>query len=327
MERDLFILGNGFELSWMKASRATNSIFIQSVNLTAAHHIRNRSKQAYRSVCDLVAQYRWCLTGTPVHNSLDDYGALLGFIRVYPFETKSKFDSWIIKPVEKKQEWGIHHLQELVRATCLRRTKQKTLLSERLTLPPRSERIQEVYLHPDDQALYDSVKKATQKIAGSLENQPRDDLSAKDEDKNVVLLLNSLRLICNHGLQLMPESLKRMMKKGSIPYSGPGKPFCNKDCSSCGGEVDSDKSIILDQNGLCESCATSEEDSSKLQYREAEQVSRPARLKGIGPDKVIHKPSAKVIALLKNLKGENSSSVYEPKKGKRYTEICLSIHE
>ncbi|KAI5923344.1 P-loop containing nucleoside triphosphate hydrolase protein [Camillea tinctor] len=45
------------------------------------HHIRNRESQVFMACCQVRAQYRWCLTGTPIQNSLDDYGALLSFLK------------------------------------------------------------------------------------------------------------------------------------------------------------------------------------------------------------------------------------------------------
>lgn len=290
-------------------------------NLAAAHHIRNRSKQAFQSVCDLEARYRWCLTGTPVHNSLDDYGALLSFLRVHPFDTKSRFMSWIVKPMEQRYERGIQNLKALVRATCIRRIKQKALSSGTLTLPNRSERIQEVNLHPDDQILYNSVKRRAQIIAAKMDKEPRNDSTIKDKDNNVLVLLNSLRLICNHGQQLVPESWMRLMEKD--PCSG--QLSYDRECSACGGEIDGSSCITVDHDALCDNCATSEDGTSRVQlnldvsYRSTQLVSQPGRF---GGKRVAHKPSAKVLALLENLKREFSNSVFGCDRGKR----CVSIY-
>lgn len=292
--------------------------------VATAHHIRNRSKQAFQSVCDLQARYRWCLTGTPVHNSLDDYGALLSFIRVYPFQAKSEFTSWIVKPMEQKKEWGARNLQELVRATCLRRTKKKVLLSGTFTLPTRFEKIQNVYLHPDDQVLYDSVKEAAQKVAANFDKEPRKNSPGADKDNNILILLNTLRLICNHGKQLMPEIMERMIEKGLTPQHGPGNSINDNECSSCGGEIDDRSSTTMDQKPLCDNCANSEQNLTKMELQ-AESVHREAGLtfQSHSPgrnrsENIIHQPSAKVLALLMNLKRQKANSVCGRKKGKRY---------
>lgn len=50
----------------------------------AAHVIRNRSTKKYKAMADLSASIRWCITGTPIQNSLRDLGSLVEFLRV-PF--------------------------------------------------------------------------------------------------------------------------------------------------------------------------------------------------------------------------------------------------
>lgn len=234
--------------------------------------------------------------------------------------------------MEQKHEWGVRNLQKLVRATCLRRTKKKVLLSGTLTLPTRFEKIQDVYLHPDDQALYDSVKEAAQKVAATFGKEPRKDSSGADNDNNILILLNSLRLICNHGAQLMPEAMKRMIEKGLIPQSGPGNSIKDSECSSCGGEIDERSSTTMDQKPLCENCANSEQNITKMEMR-AENVHREAGSAFQSPslgwnrsENIIHQPSAKVLALLMNLKRQKSNSVYGCKKGKRYVKTHLFFH-
>ncbi|KAJ0108129.1 uncharacterized protein J7T55_007248 [Diaporthe amygdali] len=183
-------------------------------------------------------------------NSLDDYGALLSFVGIYPFREKSKFSSWIVKPVKQKDFFGVQSFQTLVRATCLRRTKQKALSSGKLTLPPRSERTQIVRLHPDDQALYDRVTKATREKALKLDKHPQKGSSTKDKENNILVLLNFLRRICNHE-QLLPASFKNMIEEGSSSNIDPQlQQIYRRECSACGGEINSSSSIKATLNSL-----------------------------------------------------------------------------
>lgn len=295
------------------------------VVLDEAHHVRNRFRQTFFSVCQLKARYRWCLTGTPVHNSLDDYGALLSFVRVYPFRAKSQFMTYVVKPLEEdRHKLGIRPLQALVRATCLRRTKQQALESGLLSLPRRTETTCPVYLHPDDQILYDSVKTMLQRTASGSEKSLRKDVSAKAKEKNVVVLLNSLRLICNHGAELVPQLAKSIAGKASASCIDHIQGQIHvAACLSCGGETDGSSVYtgIGPHGSLCVNCASVETTprSSELQMileqREGSSASRsPSKRNSIFGKAA--RPSAKVVALINNLRQEASFSdqIDKPRK-------------
>lgn len=302
--------------------------FLILTNLTAAHHIRNRSKQAFQSVCELTSRYRWCLTGTPIHNSLDDYGALLSFIRVFPFVEKSNFMSWIVKPVEEKHKLGVERLQGLIRATCLRRTKQKTLSSDKLKLPPRSEKIHDVHLHWDDQVLYDTVRRFNAEIAAGSEQRPEKDSLPKGKEKNILLLINSLRLICDHGEQLLPEAVKRRSEESSIAsiasFASEMQQVYHGRCSVCEGELDDSVAQADGQDSICVNCATSEQGSSNTNLqadflgKKGFSDSQLARSQSSGSAKLCYRPSAKVLALLGNLEQERTTAGGNRRQRKRH---------
>jgi SNF2 family DNA or RNA helicase len=297
-----------------KQSLMHSGTFLLLINPTAAHHIRNRSKQAFQSVCELTSRYRWCLTGTPIHNSLDDYGALLSFIRVFPFVNKSNFMSWIVKPVEEKHKLGIERLQGLIRATCLRRTKQKTLSSNKLNLPPRSEKIHEVHLHRDDQVLYDTVRRFSAEVAAGLEKRPEKYSLPKGKEKNILVLINSLRLICDHGEQLLPEAVKRRMEESSIDsFASEMQQVYHGRCFVCEGELDDSIAQADGQDSICANCATSEQGASNTNLqasflgRRGLSASQSASSESSGSAKLCYRPSAKVLALLGNLEQERTA--------------------
>jgi SNF2 family DNA or RNA helicase len=174
------------------------------LNYQIAHHIRNRKSQIFTAACSIKSTFRWCLTGTPVHNSLDDYGALLGFLGVPSFNSKAMFDHWITKPIQGKKSEGFSRLQTLVKVTCLRRTKES--VGDALDLPTRREEIEFVTLHPQDQILYDFFKnKAAEPVSGVTTFDVEAATRRSSQGGSVLSLLNFLRLACNHGQQILPE--------------------------------------------------------------------------------------------------------------------------
>jgi len=75
----------------------------------------------------LHADRRWCLTGTPIQNRLDDLGALVRFLKIEPFHGKSSkalFNRYITDPLFSDDEDPFRNLRVLLRSICLRRTKQ-----------------------------------------------------------------------------------------------------------------------------------------------------------------------------------------------------------
>lgn len=56
-----------------------------------AQNIKNPAAKSAEACCRLNATYRWCLTGTPMMNRLEDFQSLLGFLRIRPYSNPSKF--------------------------------------------------------------------------------------------------------------------------------------------------------------------------------------------------------------------------------------------
>ncbi|CAM39061.1 putative DNA repair protein [Leishmania braziliensis MHOM/BR/75/M2904] len=62
-----------------------HSIKWARIILDEAHRIKGRTTSTARSAFALVAEYRWCLTGTPLQNRVGDLYSLLRFLRMRPY--------------------------------------------------------------------------------------------------------------------------------------------------------------------------------------------------------------------------------------------------
>ena len=58
-----------------------------------AQNIKNPLAKSTKACSSVNATYRWCLTGTPMMNRLEDFQSLLGYLRIRPYNNKDKFKS------------------------------------------------------------------------------------------------------------------------------------------------------------------------------------------------------------------------------------------
>ena len=74
--------------------------------------------------CGLNSQYRWCMTGTPYQNTVDDVYSLVKFLRIPPFDEHSYWKDRITNPAKNgRMPLALSRLRTLLRAVMIRRTK------------------------------------------------------------------------------------------------------------------------------------------------------------------------------------------------------------
>lgn len=279
----------------------------------SAHHIRNRCSQAFKAACAVLSHCRWCLTGTPIQNSLDDYGALLSFLAIPPFENKSKFDFWIATPLENQKADGLRRLKDLIRATCLRRTKRT--LGDLCKLPRRTERIESIEFHKTDLDLYAFFKEKCAKMAEDISTTKQSFQEVgKPEHGNILSLINFLRLICDHGLQLLPQpALDAWKARNGTSINWQMMQNCRRRCCIC--ETDIEEAEFVASNGneprcrhwICTICALQSESTSReegLCPKCATSPNSGGDSSFLSPPETGLSPSAKIEALLRNLHTE-----------------------
>lgn len=271
---------------------------------------------------------RWCLTGTPIQNRLDDYGALLAFIGVKPFLDQQSFKHYILRPIAKKHYAAFETLRKLVSATCLRRTK--ALVENTIRLPSKTEKTDVLQLDDETNTLYQYFVSQASAIAGGGRNE--DAAETKSENGSGILaVIHILRLICNHGEDLLPAyALRRWRRKDIKPLDWYALSKGLRVCAVCGAEegaisgLDISLQEVICGHTLCFQC----EDQA---YREGKSTSEKAcpicatctpSSPPTSDETSSKKPrseSVKIKALLRNLKGErDGSSLLDSKPSKRY---------
>lgn len=94
------------------------------VVLDEAQFIKNRTTKASISCATLSSVKRWCLTGTPIQNNVDELYSLLRFLRIQPLSEYATFKKNISIPIMNGDtRLAMSRLKAVLMAVMLRRTK------------------------------------------------------------------------------------------------------------------------------------------------------------------------------------------------------------
>ncbi|KAI0088296.1 SNF2 family N-terminal domain-containing protein [Irpex rosettiformis] len=166
--------------------------------LDEAHNIKNRNTKTAQACFALQGKYRWCLTGTPMQNNVEELFSLMKFLKMRPLDDWANFKEKIAQPIKNgRPQRAIKrlHASVVLNACMLRRTKNDTLNGKPLLeLPDRIVQTVHCEFDAEERAFYDSVQ---ERVQTSLENIQRQGGMAKNYTSVLVLLLR-LRQACNH---------------------------------------------------------------------------------------------------------------------------------
>ncbi|KAI9847995.1 MAG: hypothetical protein M1838_000667 [Thelocarpon superellum] len=180
------------------------------VILDEAHTIKNRNAKATQACYALRAEYRWCLTGTPMQNNLDELQSLIKFLRVKPYDDLHVWKEQITGPMKNgRGATAMRRLQVYLKAFMKRRTKSILKEAGALTFGGSSatpaqgdhpgfkvteRRIEKVVAEfsADERAFYERLEQRTDQ---SLEKLMGGD---KVSYMGALVLLLRLRQACNH---------------------------------------------------------------------------------------------------------------------------------
>ncbi|KAL8753221.1 MAG: hypothetical protein Q9184_005487 [Pyrenodesmia sp. 2 TL-2023] len=179
------------------------------VILDEAHTIKNRNAKATQACCALHAEYRWCLTGTPMQNNLDELQSLIKFLRIKPYNDLAVWRDQITRPMSQGRGGiAMRRLQYYLKAFMKRRTKD--VLKQEGALNPggkatakggnsngfkiteRRVEAVEADFSPEELRFYQRLEQRTDK---SLEQMMGDE---KLNYASALVLLLRLRQACNH---------------------------------------------------------------------------------------------------------------------------------
>jgi SNF2 family DNA or RNA helicase len=228
------------------------------------------------------------------------------------------FDYWIATPLKDQKPEGLQRLKDLVKATCLRRTKR--ILVNSCVLPKRTERVEWVNFHKADRDVYKFFKEKCANMAqGSSPSASGSAKLEKHKAGNLLSLINFLRLICNHGEHLLPQSaLNAWNTRDEAGIDWRVMENFQTKCAIC--DTDIEDELTLDSCGydsscqhlICAMCALQREDTPEKEDPCPKcAASHPPRgdSDNVSPTNEAVLPSAKMKALIRNLRNEQDVQV------------------
>ncbi|XP_044968034.1 helicase-like transcription factor CHR28 [Hordeum vulgare subsp. vulgare] len=175
------------------------------VVLDEAQTIKNHHTKSARACCGLKAKRRWCLSGTPMQNTIDDLYSYFRFLKYEPYSSFSLFRSMIKGPISRGSSQGYKKLQTVLKIILLRRTKETLLDGEPIIkVPPKTIELKKINFTQEERYFYLALEEGSREkfkefaAAGTI----------KQNYANILVLLLRLRQACDH-----PYLLKDMSNK------------------------------------------------------------------------------------------------------------------
>ncbi|WZZ73012.1 hypothetical protein YC2023_084382 [Brassica napus] len=185
-----------------------NSIFHRidwyRIVVDEAHTIKSWKTQAAKATFELSSHCRWCLTGTPLQNKLEDLYSLLCFLHVEPWCNWAWWNKLIQKPYENGDPRGLKLIKAILRPLMLRRTKETrdkegSLILE---LPPTDVQVIECEQSEAERDFYTALFKRSKVQFDQFVAQGR----VLHNYANILELLLRLRQCCNHPFLVMSRA-------------------------------------------------------------------------------------------------------------------------
>ncbi|VFQ89533.1 unnamed protein product [Cuscuta campestris] len=185
------------------------------VVLDEAQNIKNYKTRVAKACCGLRAERRWCLSGTPIQNAIDDLYSYFRFLRFEPYSSYKNFHSLLKVPIQIWPKHGYMLLQAVLRTVMLRRTKGTYIDGEPvITLPPKRVELKKVEFTHREREFYRRIEAgycaqfATYASARAV----------KRNYMNILQMLTRLRLACNHP-HLVEKSDSSSVSRTSIEHA------------------------------------------------------------------------------------------------------------
>jgi len=178
--------------------------------LDEAQNIKSSTSKAALAVCELQANQRLCLTGTPMENNLGELWSLFHFLMPGWLGEVKRFNQEYRAPIERHGDSErLAHLVSRIRPFLLRRTKEQVATE----LPAKTEMVHWVELSDAQRDTYEAVRVA-------MDRKVRDEIARNGASRSQIVILDALlklrQVCCDLRLVKGVESKGNQADKGKL---------------------------------------------------------------------------------------------------------------
>ncbi|WP_082434970.1 DEAD/DEAH box helicase [Pseudomonas sp. NBRC 111123] len=178
--------------------------------LDEAQNIKSSTSKAALAVCELQANQRLCLTGTPMENNLGELWSIFHFLMPGWLGDVKRFNQDYRTPIERHADSErLAHLVSRVRPFLLRRTKEQVATE----LPAKTEMVHWVELSDAQRDTYEAVRVA-------MDKKVRDEIARNGAARSQIVILDALlklrQVCCDLRLVKGVETKGNQADKGKL---------------------------------------------------------------------------------------------------------------
>ncbi|WDY56408.1 DEAD/DEAH box helicase [Pseudomonas sp. PSKL.D1] len=178
--------------------------------LDEAQNIKSSTSKAALAVCELTANQRICLTGTPMENNLGELWSIFHFLMPGWLGDSKRFTQEYRTPIERHGDSErLAHLVSRIRPFLLRRTKEQVATD----LPAKTEMVYWVDLSDAQRDTYEAVRVA-------MDKKVRDEIARNGAARSQIVILDALlklrQVCCDLRLVKGVETKGNQADKGKL---------------------------------------------------------------------------------------------------------------
>ena len=103
---------------------------------------------------ELWRRHAWVATGTPINAKPQELHGLLAFLGTSPFKDEGAFNALLLNGYKRREPNALYRMRTLLRALCLRRSKQDPAVQAQVLLPPLKWETQLLTFSAEERARY-----------------------------------------------------------------------------------------------------------------------------------------------------------------------------